>query len=790
MTETKTTDSKSSGFDWWNGEKPKAGRRLAYDIETNGLLPDVDTIHSLVIMDIDTEEMWSCVAIKDLTSPLYFMYHTIEHGLKLLEGASVVFGHNIISYDGPVLEQLYPTWKRPKQIDTFLLAKMIWPMDALKQMDFPRWRRGENEARRDGTGVNKVLPGQMIGAHRLEAWGYRLGEQKGEYSKTVKALSKEYAKHGDLGRIDQTYHPLATVDDKGNPMLFEWLAWCKPMQDYCEVDVKVTVKLLRLIESHLTGTGKAAKGRAWSPDSVAMEHEVWQLCLDIENRGYGYDLEAAIKLTGEMKTRQKELEDKLTDIFGSWWQPESPIDTGERPKKAYSEKRTDLPDITMKRFSEKTGKELTPYVGPPKCHYSPDAPFVRVKWTKFKPKSRQHLGDRLQKVFGWVPVEYGGAKMDQAKIDETTIKDISEKTLPADIKEMILEYLVVSKTLGQMADGKKSWNDLCAPDGRVHGRIDPLGTVSHRGAHQNPNLGQVPSVSIEETKDAEGQVISKTPITGWKGGFGVECRSKFKPGREGWEQTGTDASGLELRMLGEYLYEYDGGEFATRVSTPGLDIHAENGKITGLSRADTKTTTYAFLYGAGNLKIGLGVGVPEEQWSEMAQSGSARSYVNWARRTFKDFQEPDEKTLAHITRGSEVKKAFLEGISGLKELQESLKSEATEYGTIIALDGRKLSIRKAHATLNQALQGGGAIVCKRWLLFMEKMLQDRGLRPDVDYGLMAWVHDEAQYEHRPGLGPVIAEVSQEAMEATAEYYNFKCALASDSKTGFNWMDCH
>lgn len=766
-------------FDWhWpSGEAVREGRRLAFDIETNGLLPDVDKIHSLVIIDIDTDEMFSCGASVHQDLP---KYHTIEFGLDLLKSASMAVGHNILSYDTPVIKHLCPGYEPPFQRDTLVLAKMIWPTDKLKDLDFPRWRKG-------------TLPGNLIGAQALEAWGYRMGQMKGEYSKTVKDLSKEYASHGDLSLIPEEFHVLATTDDKGKPKLDPWLAWNKPMQDYCEQDVRVTVKLFKLIESHLSGAANAAQGIAWSPRSVALEHEVWEHCNAQERRGFGYNLEEAVKLTSRLKNRQKDLEDKLKSVFGSWWQPKSDIETGERPAIDRSVKRTDLPDVTIRRISEKTGKELAPYVGPPKEHYSVDAPFVRVLWTEFNPKSRRHLGDRLQAVFGWQPTEWVGKDEDQAKVDETTIKEMEDSVLPPEIKEMILEYLVVSKTLGQLADGRKSWNDLCAEDGRIHGRVDPLGTVSHRGAHKDPNLGQVPSVSVKETKDASGSVIAKEVVWGWKGGFGAECRSLFRPGsRKMPRQTGTDASGLELRLLGHYLHPYDGGDFATRVSTPGLDIHAENAKITGLSRAETKTTTYAFLYGAGNLKIGIGVGVPEDQIKKLASSQSAQSYVRFMKRVMKDkFVQPDERTLAYVTRGSEVSKAFLEGITGLKDLKKAVTEEGEKYGFIMAIDGRKLSIRKAHASLNQLLQGGGAVVCKMWMIEIDRILrEEHKLVPDVDYGQMAFVHDELQFEHQEGLEVVISETSVEAMRRVGETLNFKGILTTESKHGFNWMECH
>lgn len=773
-------------FDWHYPKAAPKGRRFAFDIETNGLLPDVNKLHSLVLIDLDSGVTTSC-AWHRASGQNYDGHYSIEHGLKLLSEASLLIAHNGLSYDVPVLKHLVPGWDTKATIrDTLVLSKMLWPTDKLKDLDFPRWRGGK-------------LPGNLIGAHKLEAWGYRLGQMKGEYSATVKEWSKKLTS-GEITEADvpSDLRVLLTTNDRGQLCLDPWLAWNKPMQDYCEQDVRVTVELFKLIESHLTGSSKAAHGIGWSPRSVALEHDVWLHCDDQQARGFGYDLEGGIKLAATLKNRQGELARKLIDVFGSWWQPLDDPDTGTRPARDYSKAVIELPEIRVEKVSEKTGKPLKPYIGPPKAHYTVDAPFVKIERVTFNPKSRRHLGDRLQAVFGWQPTEWVGKDEDQAKVDETTIREMENSVLPEDIKDMILEFLVVSKTLGQLADGRKSWNSLCGEDGRLHGRVDPLGTVSHRGAHKDPNLGQVPSVTVKETKDETGKVVASEPVYGHRGGFGAECRSLFLPGRKtrlgakGFPcQTGTDASGLELRLLGHYLYPYDDGAFATRVSTPGLDIHAENAKITGLTRAETKTTTYAFLYGAGNLKIGLGVGVKEDEIPALASSPAATNYVRWMKKLLKEkFVPLDQRTLALVARGGEVSKAFLEGITGLKDLKQAVTKEGEQYGFIHALDGRKLYIRKAHASLNQLLQGGGAIVCKMWMVETDLILQEQGLKPDVDYGQMAWVHDELQFEHQDGLQAIIAEASKEAMRRVGQMLDFRGELTTDSKHGTNWKTCH
>ena len=66
---------------------------------------------------------------------------------------------------------------------------------------------------------------------------------------------------------------------------------------------------------------------------------------------------------------------------------------------------------------------------------------------------------------------------------------------------------------------------------------------------------------------------------------------------------GADLSGIELRMLAHYLGRYDGGRYADILLND--DIHQVNADKIGITRRQVKTVTYAFLYGAGNEKIGM-----------------------------------------------------------------------------------------------------------------------------------------------------------------------------------------
>ena len=169
---------------------------LVFDLETDGLLNDVTRIHCLVIYDSKADETY---VFNDEGSE-----EPIVRGIQLLEEADVICGHNVISYDIPVIEKLYP-WFSSKAlvVDTLLLSRLYHT----------------NRFEEDKQINNSRFPLQLRGRHSLESYGYRLGEYKGEFGKTT-----------------------------------DWKEWSQEMQDYCEQDVKVTTKLCEHFHPYLSGS--------------------------------------------------------------------------------------------------------------------------------------------------------------------------------------------------------------------------------------------------------------------------------------------------------------------------------------------------------------------------------------------------------------------------------------------------------------------------------------------------------------------------------------------------------
>ena len=128
---------------------------------------------------------------------------------------------------------------------------------------------------------------------------------------------------------------------------------------------------------------------------------------------------------------------------------------------------------------------------------------------------------------------------------------------------------------------------------RIHGYVNSMGANTNRMTHSSPNVAQVPA-----------------------GGkpYGKECRSLFGV-RKGYKLVGCDASGLELRTLAHYM----GDRTYIQTLLEG-DIHWVNCIAVGFVpegtirdktshihdglRDNVKTFIYAFLYGAGDAKIG------------------------------------------------------------------------------------------------------------------------------------------------------------------------------------------
>ena len=256
--------------------------RLLFDIETNGLpRQGLDCIHCIVAKDIDSGEVFR---FNDTGSA-----NSVTNGITLLQEADVLIGHNIVGFDIPVIQQIYPFFETQATLfDTLILSRMFYP-DILSR-DFRKKPIG--------------MPPKQFGRHALEAWGYRLGDYKGEFGKTT-----------------------------------DWADWSQEMEDYCEQDVHVCDSLFQLMGQKDRLTRYA--------DSIKLEHDLATIMAKQEVSGWPFDVVAAQKLEATLRTEMDQLADKMRETFPY-------VDGGQMTPKVRNSTRgyvKDAPFTKLKEFN-------------------------------------------------------------------------------------------------------------------------------------------------------------------------------------------------------------------------------------------------------------------------------------------------------------------------------------------------------------------------------------------------------------------------------------------------------
>lgn len=345
-----------------------------------------------------------------------------------------------------------------------------------------------------------------------------------------------------------------------------------------------------------------SEGKGFSRSSIRLEHNVRVIIDQQEKNGFAMDMRKAMGLYNKLKDEANGLEKWAVTTF----------------------------DPTVVELKTKT------------------------KYIPFNIGSRQQIASRLIEL-GWKPKQHtdkGNIIINEAVLDKIDMPEAKKFS----------RFFLLQKRIAQI----KSWIEACDDrDGRVHGRVMTLKTITGRMSHHSPNMAQIPAV--------------RSP-------YGKECRDCWTVDNPYTHSiVGTDASGLELRCLAHLMNDTT----FTDILLTG-DIHTHNMQMAGLTDRDqAKTFIYAFMYGAGASKIGQIVG-------------------------------------AGAKEGQILINKFLNSMPALKRVRDSVTKAASKK-LIRGIDGRLLHIRSPHSALNTLIQGAGAIVCKLWLINMIKRINRTGV---------------------------------------------------------------
>ena len=182
-----------------------------------------------------------------------------------------------------------------------------------------------------------------------------------------------------------------------------------------------------------------------------------------------------------------------------------------------------------------------------------------------------------------------------------------------------------------------------------------------------------------------------------------------------------------------------------------------NADALGTDRDTAKSYLYAYLFGAGDGKLGS------------VLTGKTNP-----------------------AKGKASREAFAASIKGLGELREKLQkmwrnTEARQgEGWFPALDGRPVFCNSAHQTLNYLLQSAEGITCKAALSYAWNKIKEEKLRAEP----RLWYHDEMAFQSHPDDATRVGEILKEAYKEAPKMFGVECMDGGDYAIGDSYASVH
>lgn len=488
----------------------------------------------------------------------------------------------------------------------------------------------------------------------------------------------------------------------------DWSVWTAEMQHRCEQDVLINVDVWRHFES-----------KGWPLGVFEVESQLSYQLFRQQRFGIGFDVSRAVEFLGELQQEKHELKHRLQAAFGDEYVPEG---KGTIPKRSAS----------SKMYEPGHEKYRNVEVG---CEYQ------KIRRVEFNPGSGLAIARNLTRKYGWNPIEF--TPTGEPKVTAEILRD-----LPYTEAADLAKFQQVKKILGYLSEGKNAWLAL-ERDGRLHGRMNATGAVTHRGSHKEPNLGNIPSRSS----------------------LGKRCRTLFVPSGgsvpPGWSLVGADASSLQLALYAHYVARYDEGRLAEVVSDPNEDAHEYMRRYSGLYfRDNQKTLTYAKWFGAMAPKLGTTV------LHDLEQAKEAGLFTHTL---------PNRQDIARL--GKIVERRMQKRMAGYAELQRHLK-RACGKGYLNSLSGRRVPVAQSRLALVSLLQSGEKDVMANAYLDARPKVEELGAR------LSLWVHDEIQACSPPEVAEEVGQILAASICQQTERFELRITLGADYKIGDSWAETH
>jgi hypothetical protein len=405
--------------------------------------------------------------------------------------------------------------------------------------------------------------------------------------------------------------------------------------------------------------------------------------------------------------------------------------------------------ITLKHYPD---ADTTQHVG---------GPFSRLEYRRVNIASDKEVKDMLLND-GWIPKEYNYKKdptTGRPATDDKGNPIRSSPKLSADDP-----FVGVNGKVGRLIAKRtkcqhrlsvlQGFEQSIRTDGRMSQRITGIaatGRLTHGG------IVNIPSADAF---------------------FGKQMRKIFSS-KSGYVIVGTDAKSCQDRMLAARANDpsftkmlLDGNK-DDGTDSHSLAMHAINEvlakhKLELINRKIAKNFNYGWKFGASDNKLG-----------KMAKAG-------------KEVGADIRVALSGV---------FKAQAALIDKLTEEWKSNATVYmndwgkldyknGYIRGLDGRPIFIPSEHQILVYMLQSDEAIMMQAALCKLYSDCTKKGWVHGREYGFVANVHDEFSAEVRQDLAKEFAQMAEDAIAWSSNYFKLSCSQEGEAAIGKNWYEVH
>jgi len=510
-------------------------------------------------------------------------------------------------------------------------------------------------------------------------------------------------KHGLAGWGEKLGNSKISYDD--------WSHYNKEMLRYCKQDVMVNVAIYnRLLEEYAA----IYKRNPLIKEGLKVEHDTAVFNALVREKGWNFNMDKAKETLATMYERMFQIERIIEPKLGM-----KTVYIDKEPQFPKYKKNGDYNHHTVRKLSEYLGHP----VNPSDTHLmGPGDSFQRSREEQIELGSTDLVKDWLLSQ-GWKPDEYQKKKVGfewvtmGPKLTSTSLKAFGKDG------ELIDEYYTIRSRKAVI----EGWIDKVR-DGRLHGNMWTCGTPTFRCRHEV--IVNLPAVDAEWGKELRELLIAD----------------------EGTVVVGADSSGNQLRGLCHYVAN---DEFTNEVIYG--DQHQRNADSLGCSRPVAKSYLYAYLFGAGDAKLG------------QVLTGKSNKAV-----------------------GAKSKEDFARGIKGLQELKDKLSKiwKNTRFssgeGKIPGLDGRPVFVPSDHQALNYLLQSAEGITCKAAVSYAMQKIKEEGLRAEP----RLFYHDEMAYVAHPDDAERVGQILKDAFKEAPKMFGVMCMSGGDPCYGTSYADVH